>query len=155
MSDWGQRLELARQGLAPALSWVGDWVGEGQAHGEPVTATLSVRAVLDGTQLEVWERVTPTSAEPHEDVCFYRYDVGTAQIRVVHLMAPALVAEYGVELAVGADGTAQVVWITPANAPAVVWSDAGNALISEVYWPDQRVAEVRVTYRRAPLSTKD
>lgn len=147
MSDWEQRLALARSGLAPAMAWVGEWRGEGTAHGEPVEATLRVRAVLGDTQIEVWERVAPlagAAGEPHEDVCSYRFDVGTAQVRVVHLMAPALVAEYAVELSL--DG---VVWVTPPNTPAVVWSQVGETLQSEVYWPDQRVPEVRIVYRRA------
>lgn len=140
MPDWEQQGRLSRAGLAPALVLVGDWVGDGHAHGEPVVATLTVRAVLGGTQIEVWERVGE-----HEDVCFYRFDAATGQLRVLHLMAPALVAEYPVEASV--DG---LVWVTPPSTPAVVWSydPLGDALVSEVYWPDQRVAEVRIRYGR-------
>ncbi len=141
MSDWDRHLQLARSGLAPAMPLVGDWIGEGRAHGEAVTASLRVRSVLSDTQLELWERVGD-----HEDVCFYRFDVGSGQLRVVHLMAGA-VADHAVEAS--PDG---LVWVTPPSVPAVVWSlrvtGAGEELRSEVFWPDQRVAEVEILYRR-------
>lgn len=142
--DWERQFELARAGLAPAGVLVGDWVGVGHAHGEPVTATLQVRPVLDGTQLQVLEQVGA-----HQDISFYRFDVATGQLRVVHLMAPALVAEYAVELT--GDG---LVWVTAPTAPTVVWTydPLGGAVTSEVYWPDQRVAEVKLRYTRAPAA---
>ena len=93
MLDWDARVRLAQNGLAPALVLVGEWEGVGLAHGEPITASLAVRLVLGATQIEVWEQVGA-----HEDVCFYRFDVATGQLRVLHLMEPALVAEYPVEI---------------------------------------------------------
>lgn len=139
MSDaWEVRLAACRDHLAPALLLTGDWVGEGQAHGEPVTGTLRVRPILDGTALEVWERVAD-----HEDLCVYRWDADTAQLEVVHFYAGA-VAQHPVE--VTPEG---LVWVTPPGQPGVVWSVRGASVVSEVIWPGQRVAEVRVTYRRA------
>lgn len=140
--DWERQFVVARSGLAPALVLVGGWSGEGIAHGEPVTAALDVRAVLQGTSIEVQERVGD-----HEDVCYYRFDASTGQLRVLHLMAPAIVNEYAVEPSL--DG---LVWVTPPSAPAVVWSydPLGDVLTSEVYWPDQRSPEVRIRYRRRP-----
>lgn len=138
MDAWEARRSVARAGLAPALLLLGEWAGEGLAHGEPVQATLRVRAVLDGTQIEVWERVGE-----HEDVCYYRFDVGTGQIRVLHLMAPAMVAEYAVEVALGA-----IEWVTPPNVPGVVCSADGDGLLTEVWWPDAKAPEVRIRYRR-------
>ena len=137
---WERQFEVARAGLGPALALLGQWSGEGHAHGEPVTATLSVRAVLEGTQIEVIERVGE-----HSDLCFYRFDAGTGQLRVLHLMAPALVAEYPVDTT-----PTGLVWVTPPKVPAVVWSydPLSDVLTSEVYWPDQRLAEVGVRYRR-------
>ncbi len=147
MTDWDRARALAQSGLAPALALVGRWEGDGIAHGEAVRGVLTVRAVLDATHIEVWERLEPLvaggSVVAHEDVCFYRYDVASAQIRVLHLMAPAVVTEYAVEASM--DG---LVWVTPPNAPSVVWNLRGEALESEVYWPDQRVPEVRIAYRR-------
>jgi len=142
--DWERQFEIARAGLDPAGVLVGDWVGVGHAHGEPVTATLEVRPVLDGTQLQVRERVGG-----HEDISFYRFDIATGQLRVVHLMAPALVAEYAVELT--GDG---LVWVTAPAAPTVVWTydPLSDAVTSEVFWPDQRVAEVKLRYTRAAPS---
>jgi len=140
--DWERQFEIARAGLGPAAVLVGDWVGVGHAHGEPVTATLQVRPVLDGTQLQVLEQVGE-----HQDISFYRFDVATGQLRVVHLMAPALVAEYAVELT--GDG---LVWVTAPAAPTVVWTydPLAGSVTSEVYWPDQRVAEVKLRYTRSP-----
>ena len=135
---WEERLAACRARLAPALALVGDWLGEGQAHGEPVTAALRVRAILDGTALEVWERVAD-----HEDLCVYRWDPDTAQLEVVHFYAGAL-APHPVEET--PDG---LHWVTPPGQPGVVWSVRGANVVSEVIWPGQRVAEVRVTYRRA------
>lgn len=142
MKEADPELLKAQSGIAPALALVGDWVGAGQAHGEPITATLKVRSVLSDTQVEVWERVGEGD-EAHEDVCFYRFDVASGQIRVLHLMAPALVTEYAVEVV--PDG---LVWVTPPKSPAVLWTLRGAELVSEVIWPDQRVAEVKLRYRR-------
>ena len=55
MNDWDTTLATCRAQLAPALMLAGDWVGEGHAHGEPVTGTLRVRPILDGTAGEVGE----------------------------------------------------------------------------------------------------
>lgn len=146
MSDWEARFAQARAGVAPALALVGDWQGEGHAHGDPIRATLRVRSVLADTQIEVWERVGE-GADAHEDVCFYRYDPDRAELRVLHLMAPAEVAEHAVE-----PTGSGFVWVTPPSAPAVVWTLQGAELVTEVVWPDQRVAEVRIVYRRVALA---
>ena len=138
--EWGRvdgQLALSRARLAPALLLVGEWVGEGHAHGEPVVATMRVRLILGDTVLEVWERVGD-----HEDLSLYRYDPADQQRQVLHLMAGAL-AEHPVELT--PDG---LVWVTPPHEPAVVWSIAGADVVSEVVLPGQRVAEVRLRYRR-------
>lgn len=138
MSDaWDDRLAACRARLAPALALEGTWHGEGHAHGEPVTARLSVRPILGGTALEVWERVGD-----HEDLSLYRFDVDVNQLEVLHLMEGVL-AQHPVELT--PDG---LVWVTPPSQPAVVWSLRGDTVISEVIWPGQRVAEVQIRYRR-------
>jgi hypothetical protein len=139
VDEWEKRVARVKGELAPALALVGDWVGEGHAHGEPIAATLRVRPILDGSVLEVWERVAD-----HEDLSLYRFDVETGQLRVLHLMAGAVVAEHPVEL------TPQgLVWVTPPKEPAVEWSLEGETLRCDVMWPGQRVAEVSVRYRRA------
>lgn len=135
---WEERLDLVRARLAPALVLCGEWEGEGQAHGEPLRATLSVRPILDGSVIEVWERVGE-----HADLCLYRFDPDLGQLRVTHFMAGAVVAEHPVEATpVG------MVWITPPKEPAVEWILEGDTLRSEVVWPGQRVAEVSVRYQR-------
>ncbi|MES2639577.1 MAG: hypothetical protein V4850_08825 [Myxococcota bacterium] len=139
---WEARLAAARDRLAPALLLAGEWVGEGHAHGEPVTGRLRVRPILDGTALEVWEQVGG-----HEDLCVYRYDADNQQLEVVHLM-PGALAIHPVELTL--DG---LVWVTPPSQPTVVWTNRGTVggtpvVDSEVVWPGQRIAEVKLTYRR-------
>lgn len=135
---WEARLSTARERLAPALLLAGDWVGEGHAHGEPVSARLRVRPILDGTALEVWEKVGD-----HEDLCVYRYDPDGGQLEVIHFM-PGTLSQHPVELT--PDG---LVWITPPSQPAVVWTNRGTTVESEVVWPGQRIAEVKLTYRRS------
>lgn len=139
---WEARLATARDRLAPALLLAGEWVGQGHAHGEPVTARLRVRPILDGTALEVWEQVGG-----YEDLCVYRYDADSKQLEVVHLM-PGALAVHPVELTL--DG---LVWVTPPSQPTVVWTSRGTVggtpvVDSEVLWPGQRIAEVKLTYRR-------
>lgn len=136
---WDTRVVLVRAELAPAAMLVGEWIGEGHAHGEPVVATLRVRSILADTMIEVWERVGD-----HEDLSIYRYDPELAQLRVLHLMAGALVAEHAVEPMI--DG---FVWVTPPREPAVEWVLQGSDLRCDVVWPGQRVAEVSIRYRRA------
>lgn len=140
---WEARLAAARERLAPALLLAGEWLGQGHAHGEPVTARLRVRPILDGTALEVWEQVGA-----HEDLCVYRHDADSGQLEVVHMM-PGALSVHPVELT--PDG---LVWITPASQPTVVWTNRGTiggheVVDSEVVWPGQRIAEVKLTYRRA------
>lgn len=139
MSDgWDLQLANCRAQIAPALILAGDWVGEGHAHGEPVTARLRVRPILDATAVEVWETVGD-----HSDLCIYRYDVDSGQLEVVHLMAGAF-ARYPVEAS--AEG---MEWVTGPETPSVVWTLRGDTLTSEVVWPGQRIAEVMIRYRRA------
>lgn len=138
--EWDERLLLCRAQLAPALVLVGEWEGSGQAHGAPVEASLRVRPILDGSVIEVWERVGD-----HEDLSLYRFDPEVGQLRVLHVMAGALVREWPVEPTMTG-----LVWITPPSDPAVEWSLDGDTLRCDVVWPGQRVAEVTVRYRRKP-----
>jgi hypothetical protein len=135
---WDARLAICRARLAPALFLAGEWVGKGQAHGEPIEARLRVRAILNDTALEVWERVGD-----HEDLSIYRFEPDLAQLEVLHLMEGVL-AHHPVE--VTAEG---MVWVTPPGQPAVAWTFRGDTVESEVVWSGQRIAEVRIVYRRA------
>ena len=137
--SWEERLETCRERLAPAMILAGEWTGVGQAHGDPITATLRVRPILNGTALEVWEKV----GGDHEDLSIYRFEPDLGQLEVLHLMEGVL-AHHPIELT--PDG---LVWVTPPGQPAVAWSFRGDHVVSEVVWPRQRVAEVRIVYRRA------
>lgn len=135
---WARRVERARRGLDPVRVLLGRWVGEGQAHGEPVTATLEVTERLDGTYVEVVETVGD-----HADASVYRYDPDAGQLLVLHLLPGAVVHEHPVEVYI--EG---LTWVTPPGQPSVLLTLKGTVLHSEVVWPGQRVAEVELWYRR-------
>lgn len=137
--EWDARVARVRAAVAPARALEGRWRGEGQAHGEPVTCELELRFVLDGSFVEARERTGD-----HEDLSLYRYDADLQQLRVLHLSPGGLVAEHPVEV----QGLS-LVWVTPPEHPGVEWRVDGETLVCEVVWPGQRVAEVRVVYRRS------
>jgi hypothetical protein len=137
--SWEARVALARAGVAPAAALAGRWVGRGTAHGEPVEALLEVRLLLDGSVVEARERVAD-----HEDLCLYRYDVETGQLRVLHVQAGGLFEDHPVELTPGA-----LVWVTGPTAPAVEWSADGVTLSCAVIFPGSSGPDVLVRYRRA------
>jgi hypothetical protein len=65
------------------------------------------------------------------------------QLRVMHLMAGALIADHPVERTMSG-----LVWVTPPREPAVEWMLEGDTLRCDVIWPDQRIPEVSIRYRR-------
>ncbi len=135
---WEERLVRTRTALDPVRVLEGEWEGEGQAHGEPVNARMSVRTILEGSMIEVWETVGE-----HTDLSLYRFEIETGQHHVLHLMAGAMMSEYPVELTL--DG---LIWITPPSVPAIEWRVDGETLSCDVVWPGQRVSEVSIRYRR-------
>jgi hypothetical protein len=137
--EWDAKCARVRAEIAPVAVVEGRWIGRGQAHGEPLRGELRIRRVLGDSMVEVWERVGD-----HEDLCFYRYDVDTKQLRVLHLMDGAVVAEHPIETT--SDG---LVWVTPPDQPAVEWRFDGTDLRCDVVWPGRRVAEVSMRYTRA------
>jgi hypothetical protein len=137
--DWEAHLAQARAAVAPARLLEGTWHGEGHAHGEPVTATLIVRAILDGTVVEARERVGD-----HEDLSLYRWDADTQQLRVLNVAPGARMEDHPVELL----PPASLLWVTGPMAPAVEWSFDGMNLRSAVTWPGARAPEVALVYRR-------
>ena len=141
MTDWEAQVARARAEVAPARLLEGSWVGRGLAHGEPVSATLEVRAILDGTVVEARERVGE-----HEDLCLYRWDAETRQLRVLHVQPGAVVDDHPVEVL----PPAALVWVTGPLAPAVEWTFDGQTLRSAVTWPGAAAPEVLLAYRRVP-----
>lgn len=137
--SWEARCALARAGVAPAAALAGRWIGAGTAHGEPVEARLEVRLLLDGSVVEARERVAD-----HEDLCLYRYDVDTAQLRVLHVQAGGLFEDHPVELVLGG-----LLWVTGPSAPAVEWSTDGASVVCAVIFPGSDQPDVHVRYRRA------
>jgi hypothetical protein len=140
---WEERLAATRAGVAPAAMLAGRWIGEGTAHGEPVRARLSVRLLLDGSVVEARERVGD-----HEDLCLYRYDVDTAQLRVLHVQPGALFEDHPVE---GVPGG--LVWVTGPLTPTVEWTTDGVTVACAVTFPGASEPDVRVRYRRAEGAT--
>ena len=133
---WKQRLSLMRGALAPLAPFLGEWVGEGKAHGESVQSLLRVRPILEGTMIEIQE-VTGD----YTDLCFYRWEPESGFL-VLHLMAGQ-----GREYPVEPTGTG-FVWVTGMQEPAVEWIQQGEEIRQEVLWPEAEAPEVFVQYRR-------
>lgn len=137
--EWDQRVERTRAEAVVFQPFVGRWVGQGRAHGEPFEGTLEAAAILDGSFVEVIERSTG-----HEDRCFYRFEPEDGSLRVTHLLAGATLREYPVERT--EDG---LVWVTPPGEPVVEWRFGADELRCEVLWPGEPAPEVMMVWRRA------
>ncbi|GDX79855.1 hypothetical protein LBMAG42_16660 [Deltaproteobacteria bacterium] len=138
VNDWEARLTRTRAEAAVFGPFVGEWVGEGAAHGEPASGELRGEAILDGSFVEVRER-----SSNHEDRCLYRFDPEDGCMRVTHFFAGASVREYAVERT-----ERGLVWVTPPLEPAVEWVFGPDELVCEVTWPGTPVPEVRMIWKR-------
>jgi hypothetical protein len=135
---WRERVRRTVAEAAAFEPFVGEWVGEGVAHGEPTVGRLMARPLLDGSFVEVREL-----GDDHEDRCFYRFEPEDGSLRVVHLLPGATMREYPVERT--PDG---LVWITPPGEPAVEWRFTAGCLECDVTWPGAAGPEVRMVWRR-------
>ena len=144
---WALREQEAQRALAPLSFLCGAWVGEGQAHGEPLSARLLVVPILAGSFLEANERLyRPDGALDHEDRAFYRWDPSEKGLRVLHLMAPAWTGERAVEIL--EDGAA-ILWTGGPETPRVLWRQVGpDALLCAVFLPGEQGPSSVIHYRR-------
>jgi hypothetical protein len=136
-AQWQERVTRTVREATAFAAFVGEWAGEGVAHGEPIAARMMARPLLDGSFVEVREL-----GDGHEDRCFYRFEPEDGTLRVLHLLPGATMREYPVERT--ADG---LVWITPPSEPAVEWRFYADRLECDVIWPGEAEPEVRMVWR--------
>lgn len=135
---WRERVERTVREAEAFAAFLGEWAGQGTAHGEPVSARMMARALLDGSFVEVREL-----GDAHEDRCFYRFEPEDGSLRVLHLLPGATVREYPLERT--PEG---LVWVTPPGEPAVEWRFFADRLECDVTWPGELAPEVRMVWRR-------
>ncbi len=137
--EWEPRLERTRAEAQAFAPFLGRWTGSGHAHGEKSTGELVGEAILDGSHIEVRERV-----DGHEDRCLYRFEVDDMSLRVMHIFAGGTVREYPVERT-----PSGLVWITPPSEPSVEWHFGSDQLRCEVRWPGADQPDVTMSWTRA------
>ena len=82
--------ETEHAGLDPILFLLGEWVGRGVSHGEPVQGRVVVRPLMDGSWLEATEIwINDSGIAIHTDVSFYRFDSQNDCIEVIQLSEQA------------------------------------------------------------------
>lgn len=142
-TDW-EALERAAKAALPALDFLlGDWEGAGQAHGQPLTGTLTARRILGGTVVETRERLFDAAgALDHEDLALYRVEPDRG-LFVQHLQPPGWSSEHAVEPVEGG-----IAWDAGPVEPRVVLHLEGDTLVTAVLFPfdPQPVATMR--YRK-------
>ncbi len=136
--EWQSRVERTVREAGAFQAFVGEWTGEGVAHGEPTSARMMARPLLDGSFVEVREL-----GDDHEDRCFYRFEIEDGSLRVMHLLPGATVREYPVELT--PEG---LVWVTSPLEPSVEWRFFADRLECDVLWPGASEPDVRMVWRR-------
>ncbi len=92
---WDARARASIDGLAPLRFLVGRFEGQGQDHGAPIRAEAEGLLRLDGSWLELRERLRePDGTLLYEDFALYRFDPVDGQLRVMHFSARAWLSRY-------------------------------------------------------------
>ncbi len=143
--SWTIQGQRADAGLAPVRCIVGDWIGEGHCHGEPVTGRMHGAAVIDGSWIEVEETLTGADGGVvHTDRSLYRFNVEAEAIEAIQLFERASMTNSLVEST--DDGFR---WITGPGAPQLRFVVEGDVLRYTVILPGEDAAASEMTYRRA------
>ena len=147
-SDWTSRARSTREGIAPLRFLIGDFEGRGTDSGQPIHARASGRLLLDGSWLELRERLLAPDGTPiHEDFALYRFDPVEEGLRVMHFMERAWHAQYPVHL----EAPGRVRWTTGVGGPQVTIAATDLGWSSQVRLPDQAEPTVVLAYRRTSL----
>ena len=144
-ASWEARGEKAKRGIGALGFMVGSWQGQGQSHGQPVTARLEVRPRLDGTWLEATETLFDDQGQPeHADLSYYRYDPEEGRLEVLHLMDHATMQRHPVEPV----GQA-LHWITGPMAPRLAIVPQAEGFRMEIQFPTDAAPVVTIDYKPA------
>ena len=143
--SWNTQGLRAKAGIEPLRFLLGEWCGVGVCHGVQVTGRLSAAALLDGSWLQVSERLIDESgAEVHEDLSMYRFDVESDSLQAVQLFEHGSMLSSLVELC--DDGFR---WITGPGAPQLCFIRRGSELSYTVHLPGEDAPVVQMSYKPA------
>ncbi len=143
--DWTARGRQTREGLAPLHFLVGDFEGRGTDDGQLVHAQASGRLLLDGSWLELRERLLQPDGTPiHADFTLYRFDPVEGGLRVLHFMERAWHSQYPVHL----QAPGRIQWTTGVGGPKVTLVATDRGWRGQVQLPDQAEPTVLLEYHR-------
>ena len=143
--SWTTRGQKADEGLAPVRCLIGEWIGEGQCHGESVVGRIRGEAVIDGSWIEVEETLCDQGGVVvHNDRSLYRYNVESEALEVIQLFERATMTTSLVE---PTDNGFR--WITGPGAPQLRFFVEAEGLRYTVILPGEDAPVAEMTYRRA------
>lgn len=145
LTSWHARAHCCREGLLPLAFLVGEFEGRGTDSGQPVLAEASGRLLLDGSWLELKERLlTAGGVLLYEDFALYRFDPSEDGLRVLHFMERAWHTQYPVHV----DHEGALHWTTGVGGPRVVLRATEQGWGSQVTLPGEDEPTVVLDYRR-------
>lgn len=141
--DWTAYEAAARTGLPLLDAMLGVWVGEGRAHGAPLSGRLVIERILEGTAVlhreTLWK---PDGSLDYEDLAIYRCDP-EGGVFVQHFQAPGWATEARVQPIDGG-----VAWVSTPLEPRVELCRDGAHLGVSVWFPFQPTPASHLRYRR-------
>lgn len=144
-SAWQARTRACIDRLQPIGFLVGRFEGHGSDSGQPVVAQAAGRLLLDGSWLELQERLlSPEGELLYEDFALYRYDPSEGGLRVLHFMERAWHTQYPVHI----DAEGALNWTTGVGGPRVRLAPTEAGWGSRVTLPDEDQPTVRLDYSR-------
>lgn len=143
--SWTIQGRRAEAGLEPVRCLLGDWVGEGQCHGEQVTGRMRGVSVIDGSWLEVEEILSRMDgAVVHTDRSLYRFNAESEALEAIQLFERGSMTTSLVEAT--DDGFR---WVTGPGAPQLRFSVGVQSLRYTVILPGEDAPAAEMTYKRA------
>jgi hypothetical protein len=145
LNAWQARAQRCRDALEPLRFLVGRFEGCGQDSGQPVRCEAVGTLRLDGSWLELRERLLkPDGALLYEDFALYRFDPAEEGLRVLHFMERAWHTQYPVHL----DAQGALRWTTGVGGPRVRIAATEQGWESRVTMPEEPEPTVVLEYRR-------